>query len=149
MAVHPLVGTSLLVLKWVRDQRGRRYVDLQHPGGFTMRVPIEWTDRSPPRALPQVEGRAVHLALGGLLQMANAVEVALGEKVDTRIARIKVDAKTKQAVGHGGALFGARSDSDNRMDNPSGEHASESGGRVGGTFAPDPSRGGRGRGKGP
>ena len=78
LPVHPLKGVKLPVTRFIRSQDGRRYVDVEHPPGQYMRLPVEWTDRSPPLVPPSVEGRAVRLSVPALLELAGAVQVALG-----------------------------------------------------------------------
>jgi hypothetical protein len=69
---------KLPVARFIRSQDGRRYVDVEHPPGQYMRLPVEWTDRSPPLVPPSVGGRAVRLSVPALLELASAVQVALG-----------------------------------------------------------------------
>ncbi|MFE8600322.1 hypothetical protein [Archangium violaceum] len=45
LPVHPLKGVKLPVVRFIRSQDGRRYVDVEHPPGQYMRLPLEWTDR--------------------------------------------------------------------------------------------------------
>jgi hypothetical protein len=79
---HPLRGVKLLVIKPVRSQdRQRDYVDVQHPEGWHMRMPIEWTDRALPRAPPRIRGRDIPLSMVGLQKLASAVRVALKQEV--------------------------------------------------------------------
>jgi len=77
LPAHPLKGVKLPVIRFIRSQDGRRYVDVEHPPGQYMRLPVEWTDRSPPLVPPSVGGRAVHLSVPTLLELASAVQVAL------------------------------------------------------------------------
>jgi hypothetical protein len=78
LPAHPLEGVKLPVVRFIRSQDGRRYVDVEHPPGQYMRLPVEWTDRSPPFVPPSVGGRAVRLSVPALLELARAVQVALG-----------------------------------------------------------------------
>jgi hypothetical protein len=77
LPVHPLKGVELPVARFLRSQDGRRYVDVEHPAGQYMRLPLEWTDRAPPLVPPSVEGRAARLCVPALLELASAVQVAL------------------------------------------------------------------------
>jgi hypothetical protein len=78
LPVHPLKGVMLPVARFIRGQDGRRYVDVEYPPGRYMRLPLEWTDRSPPLVPPSVGGRAVRLSVPVLLELASVVQVALG-----------------------------------------------------------------------
>ncbi|MFY0583894.1 DUF5953 family protein [Cystobacter fuscus] len=78
LPAHPLKGMELPVVRFIRSQEGRRYVDVEHPPGQYMRLPLEWTDRSPPFVPPSVGGREVRLSIPALLELASAVQVALG-----------------------------------------------------------------------
>jgi hypothetical protein len=77
LPVHPLKGVALPVYRFIRSQDGRRYVDVEHPAGQYMRLPLEWTDRAPPLVPPSVDGRAACLSVPALLELASAVQVAL------------------------------------------------------------------------
>jgi hypothetical protein len=77
LPVHPLKEKRLPVLAWVRGQDGRRYVDAEHPRGWTIRLPLEWTDRCAALMPPSLNGHEVRLAVPGLLELARAIEVAL------------------------------------------------------------------------
>src|SRR6266567_1805240 len=46
LPVHRLVGERLRVVRTERDRTGRRYVTAEHPGGWWIRLPLEWTDRA-------------------------------------------------------------------------------------------------------
>jgi hypothetical protein len=83
LPIHPLVGVRLALIRQVRSIDGkRRYIDAEHPCGWTIRLPIEWTDRAPSLLAPRVGDREIRLAAAGLLKVAAAVEVALGQKLD-------------------------------------------------------------------
>jgi hypothetical protein len=83
LPIHPLVGVRLALLRQVRSIDGkRRYVDAEHPCGWTIRLPMEWTDRAPSLLAPRIGDREVRLAAAGLLKLAAAVEVSLGQKLD-------------------------------------------------------------------
>jgi hypothetical protein len=83
LPVHPLAGQQLAVVRHVRSVDGqRRYVDAEHPRGWTIRLPVEWTDRGSPQAPPRIGKREIRIGASGLLKLAAAVEVALGEKLD-------------------------------------------------------------------
>jgi hypothetical protein len=82
LPVHALTSRSLAVVRHVRSDDGtRRYIDAEHPHGGTIRLPIEWTDRAPLPAPPRIGDREVRLDARGLVELAAAVEAALGEKV--------------------------------------------------------------------
>jgi hypothetical protein len=76
LPVHALVGKRLPVVHLVRGDDGRRYVMAEHPGGWSIRLPIEWTDRAAPLAAPRVRDREVRADARGLLALAAAVDVA-------------------------------------------------------------------------
>jgi hypothetical protein len=80
LPTHPLQGVQLPVIRTARSQDGRRYVDVEHPPGWCMRLPIEWTDRSSPQVPPSIGGREVRLGISALLKLADAVEVALRQE---------------------------------------------------------------------
>ena len=77
LPVHPLKGVALPVARFIRSQDGRRYVDVEHPPGRYMRLPIEWTDRGPPLVPPSVNGQEARLSVPALLKLAQFVQAAL------------------------------------------------------------------------
>jgi len=86
--IHPLLGAKLVLLgvgRWIG--RGRRFADVEHPAGGRLRVPLDWTDRGRPWTSPHVNGRPVRLAVGGLLEIAGALDVALGRALAGNAAR--------------------------------------------------------------
>ncbi len=77
--VHPLVGVELVLVRVERwAGQGRRFAIVEHPGRGTLRLPLDWTDRGRPWVSPCVKGRPVRLAVGALLKLAGALDVALG-----------------------------------------------------------------------
>jgi len=68
------------MLRLIRRQDGRRYVEAEHPGGWCMWVPIEWTNLSIQVDPFFVEGREVHLSPSGLSKLAAAVHIAKSQK---------------------------------------------------------------------
>jgi hypothetical protein len=80
LPIHPLRGRRLILVRTLRAQDGQQYVDVEHPEGWHLRLPVEWTDRAPPLVPPRVGGKQVHLTLAGLLKAAAAVEEALSRK---------------------------------------------------------------------
>ena len=77
MPIHPLNGVEVPVVRFERDYlHGRRYVVVERPGGGNLCLPVEWTDRGPPWVPPQVDGRPVRLAAGGLLRIAQTLQTA-------------------------------------------------------------------------
>ncbi len=80
LPIHPLKGMELPVARFIRSQDGRRYVDVEHPPGQYMRLPLEWTDRSSPLVPPSVGGREVRLSVPALLKLAQAVQAALEQR---------------------------------------------------------------------
>src|SRR5262249_12095921 len=74
-----LVSAELVLVRVERwSGVGRRFAIVEHPDGGTLRLPLEWTDRGPAWVSPHVNGRPVRLAVGGLLKLAGALDVALG-----------------------------------------------------------------------
>src|SRR5512132_2372998 len=73
LPAHPLRNRPLPLVRLVRAQEGDSYAAVEHPDGGPFRVPLEWTDRAPPTAMPQIEGRDVRLSADGLRRMAAAV----------------------------------------------------------------------------
>ena len=82
MAIHPLVGHRLRVVRVERQKDGGRYILVEHPPGRQLRLPEAWTDRAPAAGPPAIDGRTVRLAAEGLLQLSRATAVALGRKLD-------------------------------------------------------------------
>lgn len=83
LPVHPFRGMALVVVRYERDQRGRRYVTAAHPAdGGNLRLPVEWTDRAAPRPAPPVNGQEVRIRVDGLLMLAAAVDVARRRRLD-------------------------------------------------------------------
>lgn len=83
LAVHPLAGRILAVVRWIRSRDGRRYVDMRHPAGHVFRLPLDYTDRALPVCGAARESR---VSVVGLLRMAAAVSTAqracAGQKLD-------------------------------------------------------------------
>ena len=44
LAVHPLAQQAVEVIRRLRGQDGRLYVDVLHPDGRAIRLPIDWTE---------------------------------------------------------------------------------------------------------
>ena len=98
MPVHPLKGLKLDVVRIQReDSARRRTVVAELPGGGGIVLPIEWTDRGPPWAAPTVDGQQVRLSARGLLQSAQAVETALGQKLDKSLPTSSGSEQTEHA----------------------------------------------------
>ena len=74
MAVHPLRGSRLRVIRFERAQDGRRYVLAEHSRGWGIHLPEEWTDRGAPLSPTRLGKREAKLALDGLLQLTRAVD---------------------------------------------------------------------------
>lgn len=77
LPVHPFKGMRLRVVRAVYSRGSQRYIDAEHPRGWTIRLPVEWTDRSKSWILPLLDGHSVKLHAGGLLNLAKAVEYLL------------------------------------------------------------------------
>lgn len=83
MPVHPFNGMVLRVVREERDWKaGHRYVVVEHPGAGHLRLPEEWTDRSPQTPPAMLEGHQVRLSARGLIRLAAAIEVVLGKELD-------------------------------------------------------------------
>ncbi|QSQ27272.1 hypothetical protein JY651_21185 [Pyxidicoccus parkwayensis] len=68
---------QLVVMRIVRSQSGQQYVDVEHPQGGFIRLPLEWTDRRTPTVPAVSGGRQVRLSAPALLKLAEAVEEGL------------------------------------------------------------------------
>lgn len=79
LAVHPLVGRVLVVQRRVRGPDGRLYVDVRHPDGRGMRLPIEWTDLVIARSEAGVSGKAT---AGALAALQARLAILMDENVD-------------------------------------------------------------------
>jgi len=73
LPVHPLVGQSLPLVREVYDRDRRRFLDVEHPRGWILRVPAEWTDRGPPSVGPSAPIRG---SVRGLRCLADQVAAA-------------------------------------------------------------------------
>jgi len=84
LPIHPLRGESLPVLRAVRDRKGRSFVEAQHPDGWTLRLPVEWTDRAHPSQVVTVAGRAARATADDLLQLVRVARSMMehGEFLD-------------------------------------------------------------------
>jgi hypothetical protein len=48
LPIHPLRGASLRVLRsWGRPER-EQFIEVEHPSGGSLRLPLRWTDRGQP-----------------------------------------------------------------------------------------------------
>ena len=75
LPVHPLRGSRLPVVRVHRRRNGRRYLDVEHPYGWVIRVPAEWTDRVVTCSPPAIEGREARASAGALSLLAAALDV--------------------------------------------------------------------------
>ena len=73
MPVHPLAGSLLPVVRWVRSSDGRRYVDVRHTDGHVLRLPVDFTDQALPGRADAGAAGDVRVSVVGLLQLAAAV----------------------------------------------------------------------------
>jgi hypothetical protein len=96
MAVHPFRGLQLTIIRLERDYRGRRHVLVEHPQVGQLRLPVEWTDRTAPIVPPRARGCELRVNAEGLLNVAAACRVALGEKLDTSDAPTTLVAAPEQ-----------------------------------------------------
>lgn len=125
LAVHPLRGVALPVVRdAIRFHDGRRMVEAMHPSGWTIRLPIEWTDRWVGAApLAAVEAGA-KLSLDGLVRLARVLEpldvASVDVGVTSTIAAEGPDADIAQAVRAA-----------TRVDGAVGAESGQPGGRVG------------------
>jgi hypothetical protein len=81
LPVHPLAGQPLAVVRWV-NRRGTRYVELEHPQGWSIRVPVSWTDRGAPAVVSGLPGRPAALDVAGLRNLAAYVRGELDGSYD-------------------------------------------------------------------
>ena len=51
LPVHPLCGQALEVRRYWTGPGGERFVDVVHPSGESMRLPLSWTERGQPFAV--------------------------------------------------------------------------------------------------
>ncbi len=79
LPVHPLCGSRLSVVRRIRDSRGHRYIDVRHPQGHVVRLPVDFTDVVPVVQMPQRGGREPRASVAGLLALAAAVRAAPGD----------------------------------------------------------------------
>ena len=91
MPVHPLLGQRLPAIRSVRGRDGRRYIEAEHPRGWHIRLPIEWTDRAASPGPTSCQGEEVRLSFRGLLALAGAVDVALGRVFNLPMGLAKMD----------------------------------------------------------
>ena len=75
LPVHPLHGLTLPFVREIRDREGRRHLDLEHPRGWVIRLPANWTDRAVARGPLVVGGRDLRASPQALQRLS--VEVAL------------------------------------------------------------------------
>jgi hypothetical protein len=74
LPVHPFRGCALPIVRCGHERDGRCYIDVEHPYGGSLRLPIEWTDRSAPLVPARVNGRELKLDARDLLRLARALE---------------------------------------------------------------------------
>jgi len=138
MRIHPLVGQPLLLVRALRRRNGRRDLDLEHPGGWVIRVPESWTDR--------VVAADV---CGGMVPAPRATGWALARLCDTLNDRMKVTIDTAREVGdpvlgesgdHAAALSHDRSSLPRPL--VGGTAADEQGRAARNVGRPDPANGG-------
>lgn len=83
MPIHPLRGLKLKLLGLRRDHLTRRQTLIAEAAdGSQLVLPVEWTDRGAPWAVPTLRGKPVRLCAHGLLLVGRAVATALCRKLD-------------------------------------------------------------------
>ncbi len=82
LPVHPLKGMRLPVLRWVRSQDGQRFVIIEHPRGWSIQLPVEWTDQASCWTPARIGDKEVKFTVRSLLALAEAVETALHAGLD-------------------------------------------------------------------
>lgn len=85
LPIHPLVGQAVVV-EGMKRQAGRQYVQIRHPDGSKLGLPLDWTDRWPAQEMPELEGRRPLLAPDGLQRVALIVAAArqrVSQKLDS------------------------------------------------------------------
>jgi hypothetical protein len=135
---HPLRGRPLPLVRLLRARHSEGHADVEHPDGGSLRIPIEWTDRSVPSVVPQLHGRDVCLSVTGLQQLAAAVRAALGGEHD--------DVATSAAPSPRPSTPRSAIKTATSVAEPGARHAERTGRRLGVAGAQDParSRGARG-----
>jgi len=116
MPVHPLVGQSLRLVRTYRRRNGRRDVDLEHPGGWVIRVPEAWTDRMVASEPANSGARATAWALARLGETVNRLlEDSIDEARDSghegrRVPRIHAETPPSTAGDPAEAPLGGVAD---------------------------------------
>ena len=82
LAIHPFKDKELPMLRLIRRQEGRRYVEVEHPGGWCMQIPIQWTNLSIQVEPPVIEGQEVRLSANGLSKLAAAVQISKNQRTN-------------------------------------------------------------------
>ena len=75
LPIHPLVGHALPLVREVRDRHRRLFLDVEHPRGWTLRVPADWTDRGPPTP---TTSQPILGSVRGLRRLGRQVSAASG-----------------------------------------------------------------------
>jgi hypothetical protein len=140
---------ALPVVRYVRGQDGREQVDAEHPRGWTIRLPVEWTDRAAPASPPCLNGQEVRLAARGLLELGRAIRVAM-DALDPGVTVPNTPAAgTAEAGQKGDPNDGSpegRAGRESRMGSTVNDSATRGARRVGYARAQDPPRYGKNRG---
>lgn len=132
MAVHPLVGRALDVRRRVRGPDGRLYVDVQHPDGGGLRLPIEWTDL----VIASSEDRSPAKATAGALATLHARLATLSSEGVDRSGASGSSSVTEHAISRSRAASSTPSQSADAL------HDGSSRGGVGSARASGPDGGG-------
>jgi hypothetical protein len=126
------------LVRLLRARDGEGHADVEHPDGGSLRVPLDWTDRSVPSVVPRFHDGDVRLSVAGLQQLAAAVRAALdGEQDDVATSA----APSPRPSTPRSAIKTATS-----MAEPGARHAERAGRRLGVAGAQDPARSRRARG---
>ena len=105
LAVHPLAGAKLSVVRWIRTRDGRRYVDVVHPDGHVFRLPVAYTDQGTPTACEAGATGKVRGSVTGFLQLAAAVaaaraHVSEAQEFDAELGRERSGRHPEQMVSY-------------------------------------------------
>lgn len=74
LPIHPLHGLALPFVREIRDRDGRRHLELEHPRGWVIRLPADWTDRGVSQTGLVVDGRIVYASATAMRRLS--IEVA-------------------------------------------------------------------------
>ena len=77
LPIHPLYGRALPLIRTSRHRDGRQFVIAEHPAGWSIRLPLEWTDRGEPAGRAPVGTDAPRGSVEALRGVARTVRTIL------------------------------------------------------------------------